>query len=329
FSTKERVFWAVKFVLFWLFVSALWGLKQEYIGMSDAEMKWLMSDKERFQLMFQWTRFRIFSMFSDATTFGIMMAYTCVWCIIIIAGPAKTFSKILAGIAFLSMLLTSAYSGTRTAYVLIPAGFLMWTMLAMNRNMLLIIGFFMLIGTAAMMKSTSNALIYRIQSAFKPTKDNSVLVRIKNQKFIQPYIQSHPIGFGLGSCGIWGKRFTPDSWLANFPHDSGYVRMAVELGWVGLILNLIFLFVIMRTGIYYYFRVRDPMIKNIYLGLCVCIFCMILANYPQEAIIQLPNSIVFYTMLAVLTRLKDFDTPITDGTIIEVKNNQDNYKRGQ
>ncbi|MCP6423416.1 hypothetical protein NL463_29335, partial [Klebsiella pneumoniae] len=55
-----------------------------------------------------------------------------------------------------------------------------------------------------------------------------------NQKRIQPYILSHPIGGGLGATGVWGVRFAPYSFLANFPPDSGYVRVAVELGWIGL-----------------------------------------------------------------------------------------------
>ena len=51
-------------------------------------------------------------------------------------------------------------------------------------------------------------------------------VRLENQRIIQPYIHSHPIGGGLGSTGIWGERFTPDSMLSSFAHDSGFVRIA-------------------------------------------------------------------------------------------------------
>ena len=44
---------------------------------------------------------------------------------------------------------------------------------------------------------------------------------------------SFPIGGGLGSTGVWGQRFTPGSFLAMFAPDSGLIRVAVELGWVG------------------------------------------------------------------------------------------------
>jgi len=34
---------------------------------------------------------------------------------------------------------------------------------------------------------------------------------------------------------------------------------------------------------------------------------LILASYPQEAIVQLPTSIFFYVSLAIIARLKDFE----------------------
>ncbi|MGL1489090.1 hypothetical protein ACSTJG_25000, partial [Vibrio parahaemolyticus] len=78
-----------------------------------------------------------------------------------------------------------------------------------------------------------NQNILRFQSAFRPNNDASYRVRIFNQARIKPYIWSHPIGGGLGSTGEWGKKFAPNSYLANFPPDSGYVRTTVELGYVG------------------------------------------------------------------------------------------------
>jgi len=68
-----------------------------------------------------------------------------------------------------------------------------------------------------------------------------------------------------------------------------------------------FLVVVLRQSIYYYFRVKDPTIKNHYLALSVAVFILMIANYPQEAIPQLPTSLVFYIFLAAIARLKDFD----------------------
>jgi len=167
---------------------------------------------------------------------------------------------------------------------------------------------FLVFGVLGMMKSTSSAVIWRIQSAFNPKYSNDTMdVRFNNQKKIRPYIQSRPFGSGLGSTGLWGRRFTPKSFLASFAHDSGFVRIAVELGWFGLVLYMILLFAILKTCIYYYLRVRNSKIKVLYLALTVVMFMLTLANYPQEAILQLPNSIIFYVMLAIIIKLKDFD----------------------
>jgi len=151
-------------------------------------------------------------------------------------------------------------------------------------------------------------VIFRIQSAFIPDRSGDTMgVRFENQKKIKPFIQSHPFGAGLGSVGEWGQRFSPDTFLANFPPDSGYVRVAVELGWIGYLLYCWLLFVIIRTGLRYYLRVRNPQIKVIYLALTTMMFMLILASYVQEAIVQLPTSIHFYICLAILVRLKDFE----------------------
>ena len=65
--------------------------------------------------------------------------------------------------------------------------------------------------------------------------------------------------------------------------------------------------VVMKTGIYYYIRVKDPEIKTYYAAILTVLFMLVVANYPQEAIVLLPTSIIFYIMLAMLVRLKDYD----------------------
>ena len=167
---------------------------------------------------------------------------------------------------------------------------------------------FLVFGTVLVMKGgNNNAVLYRVQSAFKPGEDASVQIRYYNQQRIRPHIYAHPIGFGPGSTGLWARRFTPDSFLAKFAHDSYYVRLAVEEGWIGLAIYMIFLFTVMRQALYYYLRVRNPTIKSLYLSLLTAIFLLAVANYPQEAIVQLPTSLVTYVFFAAIVRLKDFD----------------------
>ncbi|MBK9012960.1 MAG: O-antigen ligase family protein [Saprospiraceae bacterium] len=307
FSTYRRIVNTLKVILFLGFVSALYSLKQEWIGFSQAEITWLNADEERFMLIFQWDRMRVFSFFSDPTTFGILMGYMSMLCLVLAAGPFKIWRRIALLVAAVSMLLGMAYAGSRTPFVMLPMGVILYMVLTFKRQTILAALIFFMIGAGFIMKSTNSAVIWRIQSAFRGESNDTIEVRMKNQAKIQPYILSHPVGAGLGSTGYWGKRFTPDSWLAGFAHDSLYVRLAVETGWVGLLIYMGLLFTAMRTSIRYYFRVKDPTIKTLYLGLTITVFLLALASYPQEAITLLPTSVVFYLMLAMIARLKDFD----------------------
>lgn len=307
FKTKKSIVFALKVLIFWGFMAALYSFKQEFIGFSAGEMAWLTADPKRFELIFQWDRLRVFSFFSDPTTFGIAMAYMAVACMILATGPFSIAKRIMLVFGAICMILGMAYAGSRTPFVLVPVGILFYALLTFKKNTLIATGVFILLGAGMMMKSTSSAVVWRIQSAFQPKADASVQVRLDNQKKIQPYIQSHPIGAGLGSTGAWGMRFTPDSWLASFAHDSLYVRLAVETGYIGLIIYLILLFIALKTGLYYYYRCVDPEIKVYYLAILTIVFLLTLASYPQEAITLLPNSVVFYVCLAMLVKLKDFD----------------------
>jgi len=209
------------------------------------------------------------------------------------------------------MMAAMAYAGSRTPFVMIPLGLIFFTVLTMNRKVIAIMGIGFVLGTAFMLKSTGNAVIYRIQSSFNlEASGDTMNVRLQNQAFIQPFIHRHPFGAGIGSTGEWGARFSPDTMLAGFAHDSAFVRVAVELGWIGLIIYMILHFMILRVGIYYYYRVQNPKIKIMYAAVTTALFMVSIGSYPQEVVALLPTSVVWCILVAVIVRLKDFDDPI-------------------
>mgnify|MGYP000114528971 CR=1 FL=1 len=307
FNNLNRIKWMIKAIIVLTFAAALYGIKQEFIGFEQFELDWLYSVEKRALLIVQWGRIRPFSFFSDPTTCGILMVYMAAFCAVIASGPYKIWKRVLLIVIALCCITTMGYGGSRTPVVLVPIGALFYVLLTLKKNIVIGGALTLVVFMGFMLKTSSNPIIYRMQSAFRPGNDASVQVRMDNQKLIQPYIQSHPFGSGLGSTGLWGQRFTPNSWLAHFAHDSGFVRVAVEMGWIGLIVYMVLLFKIMQTGIYYYLRVRDPVIKNLYLAINISIFMLLVASYPQEIIILLPNSIIFYIFVAAIVRLKDFD----------------------
>jgi O-antigen ligase len=292
------------------FLAALYGLNQEMNGLTSWEYDWMMSDIQTYKLIYQHGRIRIWSFLSDPTTFGIMMAYTTVLCYTLLFGPWKPAIKVFLAICALLCLMGAFWSGTRTAYIVIPAGLFFTFLMAIIKKNKALIGvslIFFGLGAVGSQLSTSNNTLYRVQTAFKPSQDRSYQVRLKTQARIKSVIQTHPIGGGLGSCGAWGKRFAPHTIFADIEPDSGYVRIAVETGWVGFILYLGLLIAVMRECVRHFIRSRDPVIVNMYMGLGGLLFALIVANYGQEAIILLPNSVVFYAVLALVVRLKDFD----------------------
>ncbi len=293
-------------IIFKLWISlamfaALYGLKQEYIGFFSFEDSYLHSDPGIELLLFIGGVWRKFSIFSDPVAFSYNMVTASLLCIGIMTGPISRAKRLILLGCVLTFILSMLSSGTRGAYVLLPAGLLLLSVLKYNKKVLLalVIGAVMAVGLVFM--PTSNQTLYRFQSAFKPNDDPSFVLRKMNQKRIQPYILSHPMGGGLGATGEWGKRFAPYSYLANFPPDSGYVRVAVELGWIGLFLFCLLVFTILKTGINHYYLIKDPRLRSYCLAALLVVFALNVGNYPQEAIVQYPSNVIFYLVTALIT----------------------------
>lgn len=289
---------------------ALYGLKQEFIGFTDAENAYLHSDPNIEQLLYIAGHWRKFSFFSDPVAFAYNMAMPCVICICIMAGPFKGWKKIVSMLLFLLYFISALYSGTRGASVLVPAALLLFAILNYSKTVL----FYSLVAAFCFMIlikiPTSNSTIYRFQTAFNPSNDASYNTRQRNQKRIQPYILTHPMGGGLGSTGTWGERFAPDSYLAHFPPDSGYIRVAVEDGWIGLLLFCMMIFVILKVGIDNFYSIIDPELKSYCLMAVLIVFTYNVANFPQEALVQYPSNILFNLSIALIVITKRVDTEL-------------------
>jgi putative inorganic carbon (HCO3(-)) transporter len=286
---------------------ALYALKQEHVGFFNFEEIYLHSDPNIMSLLFIAGVWRKFSIFSDPVSFAYNMVTVSLLCIGIMTGPIEKKKKLVLGCLLVLFMIAMLSSGTRGAYVLMPASLMLLAVLKYNRTVMLLVvaGAIGFIGLIFM--PTSNPTLYRFQSAFKPSTDASFNVRAINQKRIQPFIQAHPLGGGLGSTGVWGKKFAPNSYLANFPPDSGYVRVAVELGWLGLLIFCILMFVILRTGINNYYSIRDPELKSYCLASVLVIFALNIGNYPQEALVQFPSNALFYLSVAMIMITKRLD----------------------
>jgi hypothetical protein len=289
-------------------IAALSAFQQENFGFFGFEKRYLYADPLRVSLLFIEGHMRKFAIFSDPVTFSYNMVVAALLCIALIMGNHSLRKKTVLGFMAAFFLFVMLYSGTRAAYVLVPASLLMLAVLNFNKRVLifsLIAGF--ILGVLIVMP-TYNPLIKRFQSAFRPSDDPSYNVRAENQKRIKPYILSHPIGGGLGSVGVWGRRFAPNSELSKFPPDSGYVRVAVEMGWIGLILFCTLMFIVLYNGINYYYRIKNPELKNYCMAMILVIFAFNVGNFPQQALVQYPSNIMFYLAVAIIVACMRLDS---------------------
>ena len=306
-KSKEFITWLIKLWIFLMALACLYGYIQEFFGFPQYEMNWIMKTQERYALLFQYGKFRKFSFFSDPLVFGISMSFTSILCFVLAGGPFKRSQKIILFLLGLFMINGMLYSGTRAAYVLPPAAFMFYTIITFRKRVLILAGVLIVLTIVLIRMPTGNPNLARFQSAFHPSDDPSYQVRVRNQAYIQPYIQTHPMGGGLGSVGEWGQKFSPESPLANFPPDSGFMRIAVEMGYIGLFLYCSLLFVVFYCGIKDYFRIKDPLLKTYSLGMLTVLYALTIANFPQEAIGQYPISLLFFVCIAIVNKCRQLD----------------------
>lgn len=306
--TKPQFMKQLLFVwLFFGFLGALYGLFQDIFGLRQWEWQWLLQDYERFRRYAQFGNIKKWSFFSDPMVFGILCSITAVASLFMMGIFKHIAFKALALIAAVIFFAAMVTSGTRAAYVLPIAALGLYIIMQGSIRAIMLAAAAGIIGLSVIYMPTSNERFMQFQSAFRPGEDASYDVRERNQAYIQPFIQNNPLGGGLGSTGNWGLRFSPNSPLAQFPPDSGFVRTAVEAGWMGLLLYCLLLALVMFEGIRNYFRIRDPVLRQYQLLFLSVIFMLIIANFPQEAINSPPINAIFYLSIAAISKIKSFD----------------------
>jgi hypothetical protein len=297
------------FIMVWFcfsLIGTMWGLKQFFFGLDAAENAWLESGAKITHVLFG--KLRIFSFYSDAGQFGAAQAHTAVVALVLALGKQsrkkRIFFLITAALSIYGMLL----SGTRGALFVVVTGIAVYFLLSNNIRIILpgaVIGalFF------CMLKFTSigqgNDQIRRMRTALDPN-DASLLVRIENQKKLSEYLVSRPMGGGIGSAGSWGQRFSPDTFLANMPLDSWYVKIWVESGVVGLVIYIALILFILADRFIYIFRMKDLRVRQKMAALYAGVFGICFASYGNQIFGQLPTGNVMYLSIAFLFMAGNF-----------------------
>ena len=293
------------FIKFWLgmsLVAALYGCYQEWFGFFPFEADWITQDETRYGLYFIDGHFRKFSILSDPTAFGILMATTGLLSLTLAMGSFQLQKRVVLVLVSVLMFVAMAYSGARTAYAMIPAGLVIFVLMTITHRSTLILTTLAIVVFAVIIFGPiyGNTTINRIRSTFELSEDASLNVRDVNRARIQPYLYKHPMGGGLSTSGLAGMKYNPNHLLAGFPPDSGYLRIALETGWIGLIITCVLYFIVLYVGIRGYYQERDPRVRTYYVSIVTMIYALIIAQYAQVAISQLPGALLFYPALAIL-----------------------------
>lgn len=306
-NTPERFRYFIKFWLIMSFIAALYGCWQQWVGFFPFELAYLKNDPHEYALLFQGGVVRKFSFLDGVVTFGNLCGSMAVVATILALTSKKKKEKyqlaFVAWILFLGM----SYSGTRTTTIMLPVGIALYILMTLKNKATLMTLFVTLLSVLfVMFAPIDNPTLNRMRSTFD-SKDESLNVRTMNRKFIQPYIYDHPIGGGIGASGVEGMRFNPSHPLAGFPPDSGLLKLALDVGWVGLALSMMLYLMILYQGIYYYFKMRNPEYKRYIVAITCGLFAIMCTMYAQVSIGQIPNAFFFYGVMSLFKRLMEFD----------------------
>jgi hypothetical protein len=290
-------------------VATLKGLQQYIFGVDAFEQRWLDGGAHRTHVLFG--KLRIFSFYSDAGQFGASQAHTAlVFGIMVFLSKMKKKRRAFYVTVMLMGLTGMIISGTRGAIAVPVCGGALLLVLSKNIKIIVlgtILGCSVYIFFAHTFIGQGNAEIRRMRTAFDPNAP-SLKVRLDNQKKLKRHLATRPFGGGVGATGNWGKRFTPNTRLANIATDSWYVQIWADTGIVGLIYYLIMIGYFMLVASYnIMFKLKDKEFKVKITALTCGVMGVLVASYGNGVFCQLPTSTIMFLSLVFIVKSPDIE----------------------
>jgi hypothetical protein len=294
--------WSV-FVLY----ASFKGYWQKNHGFNDRELYFLFElGGAKTHLI--WSGIRFFSIFSDATNFGIHMGMASIVFFISSMYAKKIHTKIY----FLLIVCAATYgmfiSGTRASIAVPLVGLIYLTAVSKKLNILisgsifsiLIVCFFMFTSIGE-----SNQYIRRMRTAFSPEEDASFQVRDRNREIMKTYMSNKPFGYGLGLGGK-AERFKPKETIP-VPPDSWLVSVWTDTGFVGLTLYItVHLILFINSTLILLFKIKDYELKGLLIAWMSMAVAYFFITYSSD-VMQYPNSIIFFTSVALCINASKLD----------------------
>lgn len=291
------------FILLWFICSlagSLNGIKQQQIGVDRFEQAWLDAGAATQHILFG--KLRVFSFYSDAGQFGAAQGHTLVVAGILALGKSSWKRKLFYGITAVLSLYGMMISGTRGALSVPALGFFTYFVLSKNFR-IVILGILVGFSIFYVLKFTHIGqgvyAINRMRTALDPN-DASFQVRLANQRKLGEYLRSRPLGGGVGSSGNWGLRFSPNTFLAQTPTDSWFVKIWAEEGIIGLTIHLMILLYIAIQGGYYIWYMEDEVWRHKLIAFHAGLIGIYIVSYGNGVLGQMPTGVLLYMSMVFI-----------------------------
>lgn len=271
-----------------------WAMKQDFFGVSAQEQAWLDAGANLTHILFG--KLRIFSYYYDAGTYGAAMGQISIMCLIMFLGPFSFKRRVFYLICGLLFFWGLMLSGTRGALAVPAIGGILYLIMIRNAR-LIIVGTIVMAFSFSFLKFTtimhSNDQIRRLRTALNP-EDASLHTRLVNRERLTEYLKGKPFGGGLGTTGSWGMRFSPNTWLANFPPDGLYTRIRAETGLVGRLFYVGMWLTILILGVRIMWRLESKEHQTIAMAFLAGYAGILMANYGNEVMTQFPVNLTTF-----------------------------------
>jgi len=298
------------FIKIWFIFSILatvYGFIQKFKfpNLFNFENQWLALGYYKQHILFG--NLRVFSFYTDAGQFGAAEGHTLTSALILLLNEKRKNYIILYLITSVISFLGMMISGTRGALFIPFSGIFAYLIISKNWKTIIVGLSFLSIIYYFLAFTYIGQNVYeirRMRTAVHFTDDPSFKVRLENQKALSKYMKDKPFGAGIGTSEYWGKKFSPDTYLANVATDSLYVKIWVETGIVGLMLWLILIFWIIFRGAYIINIVKNKEYKIQLLSLWAGLIGIFVANYGNSVMMQFPTAIISYLSIGFIFRLE-------------------------
>ncbi|WP_296622220.1 O-antigen ligase [Marivirga sp.] len=309
FNSKHQI---KIFNTLWITIAMLvaaYGIFQEYFGLREFEWRWIRAVPNRYDLYFIWGNMRKFSILSDPSAYGLFLGFSGLSTLMMVFGPYSLSKKL--GLIFMTlfMFFAMSFAGTRTAYAMVAVGVVLFVLMNLHKPKILGASIFMImLFTVLMVGPFYNAPINRMRSTLNFSEDASMNVRDIKRIRLQKYVKQNPIGGGINTAGNSGLRYSRGHPLAGtYDPDSGYLRTALEMGWLGVFLVICLNGAIVIKGILNHFRLKSTLLKTYNLMYAIPFLGLSVAHFTQDALFQKPINILVIATYALMIKLPDLD----------------------